>query len=114
MNDPLPQPYQKFLTTHPQIAQAYQTLGEAARAAGPLDAKEQALVKLGLAIGARLEGATHAHTRRALEAGCTPDEIRHAALLAVTTLGFPAMMTALTWVEDLLSQPAANAAADSA
>ena len=59
-------------------------------------------MKLGLALGARLEGASHAHVRRALEAGCTPEEIRHVALLAVTTLGFPAMMTALGWVEDVL------------
>jgi 4-carboxymuconolactone decarboxylase len=37
-----------------------------------------------------------------LEAGCTPDEIRHTALLALTTIGFPNMMAVLTWVEDIL------------
>jgi alkylhydroperoxidase/carboxymuconolactone decarboxylase family protein YurZ len=42
--------------------------------------------------------------RRALAAGATADECRHVVLLATTTLGFPAMMAALSWVEDVLSR----------
>ena len=53
-----------------------------------------------MAIGARLEGAVHSHTRRALEAGATAEEIHHVVLLGVTTLGFPHTVAALTWVED--------------
>lgn len=93
---------------YPKVCLAYDALGEAARQAGPLDTRTQALVKLGLALGARLEGASHAHVRRAVESDCTPDEIRHVAALAVTTLGFPAMMIALGWVEDILSRPKAT------
>lgn len=55
-----------------------------------------------MAIGARMEGAVHAQVRRALEDGAVPAEIRHVALLGLTTLGFPATMAALTWVEDVL------------
>jgi 4-carboxymuconolactone decarboxylase len=51
-----------------------------------------------------LEGAVHSHARRALDAGLKPDEIRHAVLLALTTIGFPSMMRTLTWVEDVLSK----------
>ncbi len=51
-----------------------------------------------------MEGAAHSHVRRALEAGATPDELRHAALLALTTLGFPNMMKGLMWVEDVLKK----------
>ena len=77
-------------------------LGAATAAAGPLDRKTRALVKLGLAIGGQMEGAVHSHTRRALEAGCTAEEIRHAVVLATTTLGFPSMMKCLSWVDDVL------------
>jgi len=43
----------------------------------------------------------HSHTRRSLEAGATIDECRHVVLLSLTTIGFPAMMAALSWVEDV-------------
>jgi 4-carboxymuconolactone decarboxylase len=49
-----------------------------------------------------MEGAVHSHTRRAVEAGCSTAEIRHVALLAITTIGFPSMMKTLSWVEDIV------------
>ena len=57
---------------------------------------------LALSIGTGLEGATHSGVRKALDAGCDPEEIRHVAVLGVTTLGFPTMMRARVWVEDVL------------
>ena len=51
-----------------------------------------------------MEGAVHSHTRRAIEAGCTAEEIRHVVLLAITTLGFPSMMKTLSWVDDILTK----------
>ena len=98
----LPPRFRQFDQQYPAVMRAYEALGAAAQEAGPLDPKTRELVKLGIAIGARSEGATHSHTRRALEAGATPEEIRHAVLLVTTTLGFPAMMVAMTWVEDVL------------
>lgn len=98
-----PARFQKFGKKYPAVMQAYEALGEATQQAGPLDAKTRALVKLAIAVGGWREGAVHSHTRRALQAGCTADELRHVVLLATTTLGFPSMMAALTWVEDLLS-----------
>jgi alkylhydroperoxidase/carboxymuconolactone decarboxylase family protein YurZ len=85
----------------PAVIKAYEDLGAACRKAGPLDAKTQALAKLAIAIGGRLEGAVHSHARRALEAGATLEEVRHVVLLSTTTIGFPAMMAALSWVEDV-------------
>ena len=99
----LPNAYEDFQRKYPAVWQAYDRLGAAAHAAGPLDEKARALVKLGMAIGRQAEGATHAHVRQAVRAGATADEIRHVVLLAVTTLGFPAMMTARTWVEESLA-----------
>jgi AhpD family alkylhydroperoxidase len=99
----LPAPYREFQRLYQEIWQAYDRLGAALHGGGPLDGKTRELVKLALAVGGRLEGAVHAHTRLALEAGASPDEIRHVVLLALTTIGFPSMMAARTWVEDVLS-----------
>jgi 4-carboxymuconolactone decarboxylase len=86
---------------YPAVFAAYEDLGDACRKAGPLDRKTAALVKLAIAVGTRHEGAVHSHTRRSIEAGATIDECRHVVLLSLTTIGFPAMMAALSWVEDV-------------
>ena len=98
----IPKRFLKFQKAYPGIAKAYEQMGAATRAAGPLDAKTRALIGLAIAVGARHEGAVHSHTRKALEAGCSPKQIRHAVLLSVTTMGFPNMMAALSWVDDVL------------
>lgn len=94
--------YSKFKMLHPRIVKAYEALGDACRAAGPLDEKHAELVKLGLAAGAGLEGALHSHARRALSAGATVDELRHVGLLAITTLGFPGAMAIRAEIESVL------------
>jgi alkylhydroperoxidase/carboxymuconolactone decarboxylase family protein YurZ len=103
---PVPSFYSEFRVDHPVVAAAYETLGDATRAAGPLGPAEAELVKLALAAGARLEGAVHSHARRALEAGATPEQLRHLALLAITTLGFPAAMATRAQIEDVLAEAA--------
>ena len=59
---------------------------------------------LALSVGAEMEGAVHSHTRRAVEAGCSAEEIYHLVLLGTTTLGFPTTMKAFAWVDDVLAQ----------
>ncbi len=98
----LPKPFEEFKVNHPEVYRAYEALGDASLDAGPLDGKTRELVKLGMAFGAGMEGAAHSHVRRAVEQGATAEELRHAALLGVTTLGFPNMMKCLRWVEDVL------------
>jgi alkylhydroperoxidase/carboxymuconolactone decarboxylase family protein YurZ len=100
--------YETQRRRHPGVIAAYEKLGEACRSAGPLDGRTAALVKLGIAVGSRLEGAVHSHVRRSLEAGATLDECRHVVLLATTTIGFPAMMAALSWVEDVAAERGAR------
>lgn len=100
----LPRSYEAFKRSYSEIWQAYDRLGGLSHKAGPLDEKSRELVKLGISIGAKLEGAVHSHAARALEAGATAREIRHVVLLGLTTLGFPSMMAALTWVEDVLKK----------
>jgi alkylhydroperoxidase/carboxymuconolactone decarboxylase family protein YurZ len=100
----LPARYLQFQRRYAKVFAAFDSLGEATASAGPLAGKTRALVKLALAVGAQLEGAVHSHTRRALEARCSADEIHHVVLLATTTLGFPSMIRALTWVDDVLEK----------
>lgn len=84
--------------------QAYESLGKASRDAGPLSPREVALVKLAISLGAGLEGAAHSHCRKAIEAGCTADDLNHVALLTAPTIGFPPMMRAKSWVEDVVAK----------
>ena len=99
-----PEKFRIFCERHPGIASAYENLAAECRNAGPLGAREQALARLGIAIGAQVEGAVRSQVRKALDAGLTPDEIQHAITLSLTTIGFPRMMSALTWAEDLLDE----------
>ncbi len=100
----IPKPYQQMQQTYPELMQSYESFGQAARAAGPLSAREVALVKLAISLGAGLEGAAHSHTRKALAAGCTAEDLRHVAVLTAPTIGFPTMMRSRSWVEDVLEK----------
>lgn len=100
----LPKPYRRFTGENPAVARAYEALGEACAKAGPLDERTRELVKLGMAIGGRLEGAVHAHARRAVAAGATAKQIRHVVALAAPTVGFPTTVAAYTWVEEVLAK----------
>lgn|SRR5690606_12453686 len=101
MTDQLPSAAADLAERYPEVWQAYATLGERCAQAGPLDPRTRHLVKLALAIGAQSEGATHSHVRRALAEGVAPEALRHVALLAIGTLGFPQAVRALTWIGDL-------------
>jgi 4-carboxymuconolactone decarboxylase len=103
----LPKPFQKFKTQYPEIARRYEELGLLCQSAGPLDPKTRYLVNLGIAIGAGSPGAVKSHARKAMEHGASREELLHALLLALTTVGFPAMIAAIGWVEEVLAGDAA-------
>lgn len=98
----LPDRFLKFQKDFPEIAKAYEELGTAVHKAGPLNEKSRALIKLAISTGAGLEGAVHSHTRKAIEAGCTSEEIKQTVMLALPTIGFSATMAAMSWVEDII------------
>jgi alkylhydroperoxidase/carboxymuconolactone decarboxylase family protein YurZ len=100
--DNLPPVVQELARAYPEVWEAYGRLGEAASAAGPLDAKTERLVKLALAIGAGREGAVHSHARRAARAGWSPEELRQVALLGITTLGWSGAVAAYCWINDVI------------
>ena len=82
MTDYLPEVYQQFSSHFPAVKEAFDALGAAEHDAGPLGEKERRLVKLGIAVGAESEGA----------------------VLALTTIGFPATNAALGWAEEVLAE----------
>jgi 4-carboxymuconolactone decarboxylase len=93
--------YVSLTKKHPQYVAAVEALGHAVRESGPLDSKLLHLVQLAAAAAIRSEGAVHSHTRRAIEEGVTPDEIRHAVIALTSTIGFPNVTAALSWCEDV-------------
>ena len=105
MSDYLPDVYIHFRERYPEVARALDGLGEATEGAGGLDARAQRLVKLGVAIGARAEGAVRSNARKARALGLTDDEIRQTAVLAISTAGFPAAIAAGAWIEEVLAAP---------
>jgi alkylhydroperoxidase/carboxymuconolactone decarboxylase family protein YurZ len=88
----------------PDLWAAFQKLGEQTNLSGPLSQRERRLVHLAFAIGADSQGATHSHARRGMSEGLTPDDVEHVALLAITTLGWPRAMRALTWIWDVTDE----------
>lgn len=98
----IPSSYMQMKQSHPELMKAYEAFGNACAGAGPLDARSVALVKLAVSLSTGQEGAAHSHARKALEAGCTPDQLMHVAVLTAPTIGFPSMMRARGWVQDVL------------
>ena len=102
--DYLPEIYKKFEKYHPELAEAYGELAARSFKSGPLDKKTCELVKLGIAIGLCSEGAVKSHARRALADEVSAAEVRHAILLAITTAGFPTMIAAMKWVNEVIDK----------
>ena len=96
--------YKRFKKEFPDIEKEYDRLGKKCHASGPLSEKMRRLIKLGIAIGSESEGAIRSHARRALALGVTPEEIRHAVLLGLTTIGFPKMIAALNWIHEAFEE----------
>ena len=91
-----------FEKDYPEVWRTFTALADACHeSGGPLDEKSRRLVKLAIAVGARHEGAVHSAVRQALASGATRDELRHVAVLAITTIGWPSAHAALTWIDDL-------------
>ena len=100
----IPKPFMNFKENFSDVQQQYEQVAKACRQHGPLDQNSQDLVKLGIAIGHNSRGGVMSNTRKALASGATTDDIHHAILLSLTTVGFPAMIAAMGWVGELLEK----------
>ncbi|HEB60602.1 MAG TPA: carboxymuconolactone decarboxylase family protein [Phycisphaeraceae bacterium] len=96
----LPKTFKQFITKFPELGDAHENVAKAVEAAGPLDAKTLALVKIGISIGAGLESALRSHVRKAMKAGASKEEIEQAILLSMNTCGFPRCVAAWRWAQE--------------
>lgn len=99
-----PKHYQQLTERFPEVLAAVENLGSAVKAAGPLEAKTAELISLAVAASNQSIGAVHSHARRALAAGASKEEIQHALLLLISTIGFPKVAAALAWTEETLAE----------
>jgi 4-carboxymuconolactone decarboxylase len=104
--DYLPDIYLGIRERYPDVTSALDELGRAGEDAGPLSERDQRLVTLGIAVGALAKGAVRSNVRKALGVGLTADEIRHVAVLAITTRGFPAAVAGMGWIDEVLAEEA--------
>jgi 4-carboxymuconolactone decarboxylase len=98
----LPGHYVEMRKRFKGFMRAVDNLGKAASASGPLDEKTSHLIQIAAAAAVRSEGSVHSHTRRALKAGAKVEDIYHAIILLTSTIGFPAVSAALSWVDDVM------------
>ncbi|MBL4901214.1 MAG: carboxymuconolactone decarboxylase family protein [Desulfocapsa sp.] len=97
-----PKHYRRLQKRFPKVLDAVQNLGSTIRKAGPLDNKTSELIQLGVAASSGSVGAVNSHARRALAAGASEEELQHALILLISTIGFPKVAAALAWVEEVL------------
>jgi 4-carboxymuconolactone decarboxylase len=106
MKSKLPSPVQRLRKSYPAVWNDFEKLGEACHEAGPLVQHTRRILKVAIAAAAQSEGAVHSAVRNARAAGVSSEEIRHAILLTLTTIGFPRAMAALSWADDILRRRA--------
>jgi alkylhydroperoxidase/carboxymuconolactone decarboxylase family protein YurZ len=94
--------YQTLRQRFPELIGASEELGKKAKAAGPIDEKTAHLIQMAAATAIRSHGAVHSHARRALEAGANADELYHAVLVLISTLGLPVVAAAVGWIDDVV------------
>jgi 4-carboxymuconolactone decarboxylase len=96
--------YAHIKEKHGTFIKALEQLGESVRQEGPVPVKTAHLIQLAAAAAIRSEGSVHSHTRRALQAGVTPEEIYHALIMLTSTIGFPTVSAALSWAYDIIEK----------
>lgn len=100
----LPATFERFSARFPDVVRAHTAMGKATDAAGPLDRKTTELIKLGVCVGASLESATKSHVRRALDHGATREEIEHAVVQGLNTVGFSRTVMAWVWATEQMDR----------
>ena len=95
--------YLNLKERHPELINAVEAMGKVARNSGPLDEKTVQLIQLGAAAAIGSKGSMSSHALRALEAGATKEEVRHAIIVLTSTIGFPTVAAALARMDEVLT-----------
>jgi 4-carboxymuconolactone decarboxylase len=99
-----PRSWRQLNDRYPDVTAAYDVLSGVCRGAGPLDESAVALVKLAVSVGRGASRTVHAHAKKALRAGADPDALRQVALIGLPTVGLPAALDALRWIDESIEE----------
>ena len=97
----LPKHYVSIGRRYEKYGDVLNDLGRVVKEIGPIDDKTSHLIQLAASAAIRSEGAVHSHSRRAKELGASSEEIYQSLLLLTSTIGFPNVAAAISWVDDL-------------
>lgn len=87
--------FTRFKEDFPKVYADHEALGkEIHEKSGPLPEKVRWLIKIGISGASHHLIALETHILKAMEAGVTKEEIKHALLLLIQTSGFPTFMEA--------------------
>ena len=99
-----PRSWEQFSRRFPAVVAAYESLRGACDQAGPLKESTVALVKLAVSVGSGAERTVHIHAKKALRAGADPDALRQIVIVALPTIGLPAALDAMRWVDESIQE----------
>lgn len=101
-----PELYLKLKERHGDLIEAVEALSKAARLSGPLDEKTAHLIQLGAAAAIHSRGSVCSHALRAMDSGATAAELHHAVIVLTSTIGFPTVAAALSWIDEAIERRA--------
>jgi len=102
MSDELPDNYIGIKKRFKEYGDALTNLGIVTKEVGPIDEKTSHLIQLAASAAIRSEGGVHSHARRALILGASSEELYHSLLIITSTVGFPTVAAAVSWVDDIV------------
>ena len=87
--------FTRFKEEFPEVYSRHEELGkEIHEKAGPLGENSRWLIKIAISAACNHKRALATHIEKARTAGVTDEEIKHALLLLIPTVGFPLFMKA--------------------
>jgi len=97
----LPKHYMSIGRRYEKYGDVLSDLGRVVKEIGPIDDQTSHLIQLAASAAIRSEGAVHSHARQAMEQGASSEEVYQSLLLLTSTIGFPNVAAAISWVDDL-------------
>ena len=94
--------YALFVDRDPELAEKFGSFVKHTLAAGALDVVQKELIAIALLAASGYMGGVESHTRRALEAGATPAQLREAVALLLPFAGVGRFLEAYPVVERIL------------
>ena len=102
----VPEHYKSLQQRFADVIEGVEALGATIRNRGPINKRTAHLIQMAAAAAIGSEGSVQSHARRALEAGASTEELCHAILLLVSTIGFPRAAAGIKWVDAVIAAAA--------